>query len=248
MNMPTSMEEANGGTYFDTSGLGMGPKELFLIIGLGLILLGLLTVLFAFATKAKYTFIIFENGIIARSKGKETSLLFTEIEDVYLFSVGKYSYSGFMNSLAYRKNKADDWFIISLRHAKSHKLIETFRELHTAQRAASLLPQIKLGNKLKFNYVDSKSVWLKRAFAMKVNDYVKSTSSTKDFYLSKNEIEIDGEKIQISGSDKVNADSWIENVYLLDNAGIKKFALMLPSIISADVFVSILRLSIEELK
>lgn len=240
MNIPTSREAAHGGIYFDTSGWPFSPFILFVSTGGGLILLGVVAILLAQSVKAKYTFKLFENGITSKYKGKESYFAFNEIEDVYLFSIGRSNYSGFLNSLAYRKTKQDDWIFISPLNSHSEKLISMFRQLHAKQRGDVLKEKIQHGGVVKFDYVSAKKVWLKRALSFRISDYLKIDSSLKEFHLTNENINIDGKNITIAATDTINADSWIENIYLLDGNGNKKFALMFPSIVSADVFHAVL--------
>lgn len=244
MNIPTSREAAHGGIYFDTAGWSIPPTTLFFLSGCGLFLMGVFTILLAQNVKAKYTFTLFENGISSKYRGKENYLSFEDIEDVYLFSIGRSNYAGFLNSLAYRKNKHDEWIFISPLNSGSDKLISTFRQLHTNQRGEVLEEKMKQGTVLKFEYVSTKSVWLKRALSFRISDYLKIDSSLKDFYLTKDSITLDGKKVSIGPTDSINTDSWVENIYLIDNNGNKKFSLMYPSIISADVLRSLLERSV----
>ncbi|EOX8445970.1 hypothetical protein [Salmonella enterica] len=248
MNMPTSKEEASGGIYFAVEPGGISPMVLFSLVGGGLIILGLIAAAIAFMQKNVPVFMITENGISCKYKGKETFSLFKDIADVYLFSVGRTSYKGTINSLAYRKNKSDAWTFISPRNSGYSKLISTFRSLYSQQRVKDLRAQLEQGATLEFNYVDAKMVWVKRAFSLNVAGAAKIDSSLRKFYLTKNSIIKDDKNITINKSDSINAGSWNDNLYLLDSDGNKKFSMMFPSIISADVFHELLQDVIERVE
>lgn len=245
MNMPTSREEAGGGIYFAVEPGGLHPIVLFSLTGGGLIILGLVAAVIAFMQKNVPAFTIVEKGVVCKYKGKETLSIFKDISDVYLFSVGRAGYKGSINSLAYRKNKSDAWTLISPRNSGYDKLISTFRNLYTEQRVQDLRAQLENGATLEFNYVDAKMVWFKRAFSLNVAGAAKIDSSLRKFYLTKNSIIKDDKSITINKSDKINAASWVDNLYLLDRDGNKKFSIMFPSIISADVFRMLLQEAVD---
>ncbi|HGT1131202.1 TPA: hypothetical protein ACMV02_002674 [Salmonella enterica subsp. enterica] len=245
MNMPTSREEAGGGIYFTVELGGVSPMMLFSLIGGGLIILGLVAATIALMQKNVPTFTITEKGIICKYKGKETLSLFKDISDVYLFSVCRTSYTGSINSLAYRKNKSDAWTLISPRNSGYDKLISTFRSLYSEQRVQALRAQLEHGATLEFNYVDAKMIWFKRAFSLNVAGAANIDSSLQKFYLTKDNIIKDDKSIIINKSDKINTASWVDNLHLIDRDGNKKFSMMFPSIISADVFCTLLQEAID---
>lgn len=245
INIPTSREAAHGGAYFDITGWPVSPFILFMSVGGGLLILAAITLLVARSVKAKYTFTVYEGGIASRCGGKETYIPFRDIEDVYLFSVGRGNYSGELNSLAYRKSRQNDWIIISLLNTDSEKLISLFRQLHAEQRSRVLQDKIEQCHKVKFDYVSAKNVWLKRAFTLRIADYLKIDASLKPLYLTKEGIVADEKNIVINKTDCITNDSWVENLYVLDSHGSKKFSMMFPTIISGDAFITTLNKVIE---
>ncbi|EAY6371869.1 hypothetical protein FAL54_14635, partial [Salmonella enterica subsp. enterica serovar Kentucky] len=105
--------------------------------------------------------------------------------------------------------------------------------------------QLEHGATLEFNYVDAKMIWFKRAFSLNVAGAANIDSSLRKFYLTKDNIIKDDKSIIINKSDKINTASWVDNLHLIDRDGNKKFSMMFPSIISADVFCALLQEAID---
>lgn len=237
MDMPTSPEAAQGGSYYtgDTD-----PALLFGGVGAALLLLGVGALAIAFVQRAKYTYTLYENGIECKYKGNTYTDLFANIEDVYLYSIGRPAFTGVSNCLAYRAEGQTEWRVISPKNGGYAKLIRQFRQRHTAQRAPVLAARMQAGAPAVFSYQSAKSVWLKRAFGTKQADFVKLAGKLQQMALHMGALVYEGQTIPLAPTDQIKTNGWTEGLTLVDGAGNKKFGRMFFSILSPDVFAELL--------
>ncbi|MDR3309021.1 MAG: hypothetical protein LBS80_03620 [Tannerella sp.] len=229
------------------SGLGpfKNPATLLGLIGGGILLIALFLVWVAFKFQnIKYSFWLYENGIVKKEKGKEDiSLLFSEIEDVLIFAVGG-SMAAMLDpehyGLAYRKSSSGEWSYITPQIHNSAELLGIFRELHTEQRGKALWNLIEEGRRVSFNFVEKKRLLKNNFLAISVSDITKIDKHFKPLFLSIDSITIDAQTFKLEKTDSVKIGDWTDNIYLLDENGNEKMALPYSSVASADIFTAIL--------
>ncbi|WP_367867556.1 hypothetical protein [Pedobacter sp. WC2423] len=118
---------------------------IILIMALAIAIL-LITINFSFGK----TYYLYEKGIVTENSGQLKTILFEDIDDLWLFSSGN---SFNPNNIAFRSRKDGHWEIMTARNRHVFKAIDLITSHHQAQYTAKVLKDIKIGNGIVFNYI-----------------------------------------------------------------------------------------------
>jgi hypothetical protein len=236
--------------HYRGSGPFDNPATLLGLIGGGILLIALFLVWFAFKFhNIKFSFWLYENGIVKKEKGKkDISLLFSEIEDVLTFAVGgaMAAFDPEHYGLAYRRNSGAEWSYITPQIHNSAELLSIFRELHTEQRGKVLWELVEEGRRVSFNFVEKKWLLKNNFSAITISDMTKIDKHFKPLFLSNESITIDTETFKLEETDSVKVGGWTDNIYLLDKNSDEKLVLPYSAVASADIFTAILTVLLEQ--
>jgi hypothetical protein len=229
-------EVATGSISYSGDG---NPLVLLGSIGGGIFLLGAVFVYVSFMHRPKYSFMLYEDSIVVKQKkATNVRLLFTEIEDVLYFGVGFTSDEGFRTThLAFRKNPASEWFVISPGIVDHYALMNQFSALHTEQRGGFIFEQWeKTSSPVEIRYVEP--TFAKNELSLAA--YLKLYTTFKTLQLAKNHLKIDGKRIDFDHDYTLQEGEWTSKIYLKDSKGEEKFSINYADVLSVDVFFALL--------
>jgi hypothetical protein len=237
--------------HYKSSSTFDNPVVILGLIGGVILLIALFLVWFAFKFhNIKYSFWLYENGIVKKERGKEDiSLLFSQIEDVLTFALGgglAATLDPEHYGLAYRKNSGGEWSYITPQIHNSAELLGIFRELHVEQRGKVLWELVKEGQRVSFNFAEKKWLLKNNFSAIKASDMTRIDKHFKPLFLSNDSVTIDAEVFKLEETDSVKVGDWTDNIYLLDKNGDEKLSLPYFSLASADIFTAILAEILEQ--
>jgi hypothetical protein len=189
-------------------GNGLGTTEAWVLI-VFMVLIVLITIFIYFKLLAKYTWIIYENGIEVtdtKSKLKE-SIYYTEIEEFYAI------YDTLLAIVAIWIKKKDwNWIIFSKRNGWTWDWDEKLVNAFSDAIYSSYNDKFISGEKIPFSYYD------KKVFYKSGPSWTKFFETTKPntLYLSKNWIEVNGNVF----SKKYVDGLFSKDIYLLSKSAI----------------------------
>lgn len=185
-------------------------------------------------TKGK-TYLIHEGGIISDDKGEKKTLLFKDMDDLYLFRSGK---SFMTNNIAFRNRNDKQWEVITPRYSKEFKAIELITEQHQAINTPEILKKLASGQSVTFNYINYGTSVSKQLFATGTKSFLKV--EPKDIVVYKDHMVIDSKQIMFSTLSRFSSNDWISKISIYDKDNNVVFSTSTNGIFSGYTFISLL--------
>lgn len=202
---------------------------LFLVaVGFGILALTL------FRNKGK-TFCLYDLGIVTIDQGQRTSLLYENMQDVYLFTSGK---SIIANNIAFRSGTTGQWGAISAKYNNVSKAIDTIAQKHIELYASKMIQELKDGKSVTFHYIDYKTAMGRWIFSMGTNDFLKITP--KSIQLTTESIIVDSKKTAIKDLSHFSGNNWINEIKLLTRSNEIVLRTSRNGIFSSDSFAVVM--------
>lgn len=179
-------------------------------------------------------FELYELGICHVAPGVSDFVPFVEIDDLYLLAVGQTGIADLINGVAYRRNSAEKFRVVTPLVDESDEFIERVRELHVQQRLPQMLDTLGRGGVVQFNYADSKQIWSKRI----AGNFLKI--KTRPLMVSAQYLEVDGRRTPIGLLRDADTSTWTGKVTLKDNDGQVVLSTIATGIMGMDLFLNVL--------
>lgn len=202
----------------------------------GIMTLGIaILVLSIFFTKGT-TFYLYEQGIVSDNKGEQQTTLYTDIQDVYLFTSGKRIFGA--NNIAYRTDERTDWQVISAKYSNYAKAIQLIRTRQEEANVSKMLQQLNEGQSVTFHYIEYAKLLATQAFALNTKSYLNVTP--KSMILYKDKLIAGHETIYLAEVQHFSLNDWTNQIKLSSKGNKTLFAISFYSVFSGDNFVSLL--------
>ncbi|WP_346831973.1 hypothetical protein ABDX87_05540 [Pseudomonas abietaniphila] len=183
---------------------------------------------------------LYERGIAHITHGKKTYLAFTEIEDLYLFGSGQTGFTGLVTNLAIRRNASEPFHRVIEALKGFQDFQQLFRELYLNARQPEVLHTLQTGGSVTFNYIDSAQVWRKRMGGDFLN------VKTLPIRVSRDVLHLQDSQVPVATLRTVDLSAWSEKVVIKDESGKVVLSTVATGILSHDLFLSTVRLLMEE--
>ena len=242
LTLPRTGINSDGSRNSSYMAIKDGGVALIFFTGLALVILGIIFFIIALYIINKRKFNLSEFGIASEVRGvKESEILFSEIQDVYLFPAKIAGYIIDMG-LAYRKNSEDLWKVITPSLKNYKRLIEKFREMHKKQNLEAKKGENRffMINKSDYEYFSSQMLQLGFAKGFKFKEKRKINNKLEKFLkpvrITGNIIEVKNGIYTIEKSDKIEIDEKKGIISVTDETERKKYSFKMGEIISFDAF------------
>lgn len=202
----------------------------------GIMILAVIILITAVLSTKGNTFYFYGKGIIAANKGKQKTILYADIQDVYLFTSGKRIFGP--NNVAYRTDERSDWQPISVKYSNYGKAIQLIRTRQQEAYVPKTRQHLTEGKSVTFHYIEYSKVIAKQIFALGTESYLNVTPKT--ILLYKNKLIIGHETINLADVQSFSINDWTNQIKLLNKENKTLFSISFYSVFSGDSFVALL--------
>lgn len=208
-----------------------------------ILLLGAMMVWLALTISKGKTYVVYEAGIVVQDKKGERTLLFEELDDLYLFSSGR---SFVTNNIAFRKREDQQWEVITARYGKVLGAVKLITEQHQLINVPAHLKHLANGGTLTFNYVSYKDSAFKKLLATGTQSFLKV--KTNDILVAETYLIIDGQKIMIKDLKRFSTSNLLNRISLHNDADEVVFSTAVNGIFSGTTLIVLLDKLVNEQK
>ncbi|WP_287813923.1 hypothetical protein [Pseudomonas sp.] len=177
---------------------------------------------------------VHEHGITQIIGRQRDYTPFSEIQDLYLFSSGQTAISGLITNLAYRRDASEPFKRVSLHLKDFLAFVQWVRELYLRERLPAVMQTLEAGGAVTFNYISTGQVWGKRISGNFLN------VSTQPIVLTREQLEVDGQKVSMASLRGVDLNAWTEKVVIKGAVGKTVFVANASGIMSHDLLLATL--------
>lgn len=181
------------------------------------------------------TYHLYEQGIVIQDKDEKKTLLFKDIDDLYLFRSGK---SFITNNIAFRNRAEDQWEVITARYRKVSKAIEFITTQHESIKVPLLLKQLENGLSVTFQYITYGTALSRQLFSTGTKSFLKV--QPKEIIVYKDQLVIDSKQIMTSTISRFEANDWISQISLYTKDNNVVFSTSTNGIFSGLTFITLL--------
>ncbi len=203
-----------------------GPKSLLYAIGFGGLGLGIVIAAVAWLlVAAQPKFYLHENAIRAVGPRGDRTVLYADIEDLYLFWNG---------GAAYRTTPAASWEFFGNRIARSADLKKRLRSLHAQHRGERLYQELMAGRAVQFRCIPASLAQSKRFFTGRNSQ----DRLTFNMELTASALKVQNDaidvRIDVQRIGDLNVNLYNERLQILDTGGKVFYETFHPAIMSLD--------------
>lgn len=208
-----------------------------------IMLMAIVILLFAIkATKGK-TYYIHTGGIIAEDKAERKTLLFSTIDDVYVFRSGK---SFVTNNVAFRNRTNGEWEVITARYNGATNAVETIKELHKVINTPVYMERMDNGKGITFQYISYKTAVAKQLFATGTSSFL--NVKPKDIVLYKDRLVIDDQEVMLHTLIRFSTNEFLSQINIYNKENQVVFSTATNGIFSGYTFVTLLDILVNQQK
>lgn len=183
---------------------------------------------------------VYEKGVVQIIGAERKYTAFRDIQDLYLFSSGQMVMTGMVTNLAYRRNAGEPFTWISQHLGRFEDFQQLFRELYLRERQPAVFDTLVAGGAVTFNYVSTGQVWRKRVSGKFLD------ITTETIVLTRDALEVQGQKIALASLRDVNLNAWSEKVVIKDANGKTVLSTIALGILGMDLFLNTLSLLLQD--
>lgn len=225
-----------------TTGATLAPGGRLLVFGTAgfLCLIGVILMVVWRAIRPKTTLDLHLHGIVVRhsSPRKETFAPFMAMSDLYLYSTGRGLF-GPANALAFRRSPADAWVDVPDNRGDAFRLRGEIIEGQLRERGPLALRWLEAGHALTFHSVIDADRLAKHVLGGTLS------AEASPLHLSRAGLEVDGQRIPIADIATLDEGGPNGSLRLLDARGHALWSVHTLSLLSADLFIVLMRTMIE---